>query len=142
VTITSTNVANANASTARANQYLPLIVKNRTLPHWFGTDPSAVACSGAFNGTCAYGPELTNTFGTTHVNTQRAPGYRIIDMSLFKEFRTYKEQVILFRADAFNAFNIASYAAPNASIVSSSFGLIASTLSPARQFQFSVKYRF
>ena len=142
VTITSTNVANANASTARANQYLPLIVKNRTLAHWFGTDPSAAACSGAFNGTCAYGPELANTFGTAHVNTERAPGYRIIDMSVFKEFRTYKEEVILFRADAFNAFNIASYAAPNASIVSSSFGLIASTLSPARQFQFSAKYRF
>ena len=142
VTITSTNVANAGASTARANQYLPLIVKNRSLPHWFGTDPSAVACSGAFNGTCAYGPELTNTFGTAHVNTARAPGYRIIDMSLFKEFRTYKEEAISFRADAFNTFNLASYAAPNASVVSSSFGLIASTLSPARQFQFSAKYRF
>jgi hypothetical protein len=142
VTITATNVANANASTARANQYLPLIVKNRSLAHWFGTDPSAVPCSGAFNGTCAYGTELTNTYGTAHVNTQRAPGYRIIDMSLFKEFRTYKEQVILFRADAFNTFNMASYAAPGASVSSSSFGLIASTLSPARQFQISAKYRF
>lgn len=142
VNITSTNVANAGASTARANQYLPLIVKNRSLAHWFGTDPSASPCGGAFNGTCAYGPELANSFGTAHVNTERAPGYRIIDMSVFKEFSIYREQVILFRADAFNAFNIASYAAPNASIVSSSFGLIASTLSPARQFQFSAKYRF
>jgi Carboxypeptidase regulatory-like domain/TonB dependent receptor len=142
ITISSTNVANSNASAARANQYMPLIVKNRSLTNWFGTDPSAKPCSGAFNGTCAYGPELTNTFGTAHVNSERAPGYRIIDMSVFKEFRTYREQVILFRADAFNAFNMASYSAPSNSANSSTFGLITSTLSPARQFQFSAKYRF
>jgi hypothetical protein len=148
ITITSTNFANANASTARANQYGPLFIKNRSLLHWFGTDPSAVPCPGQSNvvggvvSTCAYGIEPTNSFGTAHVGTQRAPGYRIIDMSLFKEFRTYREQVILFRVDAFNTFNMASYAAPSASVSSSSFGLIASTLSPARQFQFSIKYRY
>lgn len=142
VTISSTNVANANSSAARANQYRPLIVRDRSLTNWFGSDPSAKPCTGADNGTCAYGPELANTFGTAHVNTERAPGYRIIDMSLFKEFRTYKEQVLLFRADAFNAFNLASYAAPSNSVNSSTFGQITSTLSPARQFQFSAKYRF
>ena len=142
ITITATNVSNANAKTARANQYLPLIVRNRSLLNWFGTDPSATPCGTTFNGTCAYGAEQANTFGTAHVGTERAPGYRIIDMSVFKEFRTYKEQVILFRADAFNAFNMASYAAPTASVSSAGFGLIASTLSPARQFQLSAKYRF
>jgi hypothetical protein len=147
VTITSTNVSNTNNSTARANQYGPLTVRNRSLLHWFGTDPSAVPCTGAqvVNGVrqpCAYGPDLTNTFGTARVNTERAPGYRIIDMSLFKEFRTYKEQVILFRVDAFNAFNIVSYAEPAASVSSTTFGQITASLSPARQFQFSAKYRF
>ncbi|HEY1743204.1 MAG TPA: TonB-dependent receptor [Granulicella sp.] len=142
VTFVSTNVANSNAGTARANKYLPLTIKNRSLQHWFGTDPSATPCNGAFNGVCAYGSELTNSFGTARVNSERAPGYRIIDMSVFKEFRTYKEQVILFRADAFNAFNLASYAAPGNSVSSSTFGQITSTLSPARQFQFSAKYRF
>lgn len=142
ITITSSNFANANASTARANQYLPLRVKSRTLSNWFGTDPSAKPCNGAFNGTCAYGTELTNTFGTARVNTERAPGYRIIDMSVFKEFTTWREQSIVFRADSFNAFNMASYSAPTQSVSSASFGLIASTLSPARQYQFSIKYRF
>jgi hypothetical protein len=142
ITISSSNVANRNASAARANQYLPLRIVNRSLTNWFGTDPSAKPCTGVFNGTCAYGPELTNTFGTAHINTERAPGYRIIDMSVFKEFTTFREQVIVFRADAFNAFNIASYSAPNNSITSSTFGLISGTLSPARQFQFSAKYRF
>ena len=142
ITVISTNVANANAGTARANQYLPLKVIGRSLTNWFGTDPSAKPCTGAFNGICAYGPELTNTFGTSRVNTERSPGYRIIDMSIFKEFRTYREQTLIFRADAFNAFNLASYAAPGNSVSTSTFGLITSTLSPARQFQFALKYRF
>lgn len=143
ITIGSANVANANAGTARANQYLPMRIVHRTLTNWFGTDPSAKPCTGnTFNGVCAYGPEITNSFGTARVGTERAPGYRIIDMSMFKEFRTYREQVILFRADAFNAFNMASYAAPNSTVTSTSFGMITKTLSPARQFQFSAKYRF
>jgi hypothetical protein len=149
ITITATNAANANAGTARADQYSKLIVKNRSTNHWFGTDPSATPCTGQSNivggvlQPCAYGIEPTNSFGTAHVGTERAPGYRIIDMSIFKEFRTYKEEVILFRADAFNTFNLASYAAPGSSASSTaSFGLITSTLSPARQFQFSAKYRF
>ncbi|MFC6644162.1 TonB-dependent receptor domain-containing protein [Granulicella cerasi] len=143
VTITATNVANANNGSARANQYRPLIVVNRSLNHWFGTDASAQPCSGSDNGTCAYDVEHTNTYGTAHVGTERAPGYRIIDMSFFKDFRTYKEQSLTFRLDAFNAFNLASYAAPGASVsTASTFGLITSTLSPARQFQFAAKYRF
>lgn len=142
ITLTSTNVANANNGTTRANQYRPLTVVHRSLQHWFGTDPSATPCSGTDNGTCAYGPELLDTFGTAHVGTERAPGYRIIDMSLFKDFSTYKEQVLSLRVDAFNAFNIASYSAPSNSVNSTTFGQITSTLSPARQFQFAAKYRF
>ena len=102
----------------------------------------ALPCTGASNGTCAYGPGTSLQFGTAHVNTERAPGYRIIDMSVFKEFRTFREQAFVFRADAFNAFNMASYAAPGNSVSTSTFGLITSTLSPARQFQFAAKYRF
>ncbi len=143
ITLTSTNVSNTNNGTARPNQYQKLVVTGRTLQHWFGTGPTATPCTGASNGTCAYGPELINTFGTARVGTERAPGYRIVDMSAFKEFRTYKEQTILFRADAFNAGNIASYSAPGAAVTTpSTFGQITSTLSPARQFQFSLKYKF
>jgi hypothetical protein len=137
-----------NGGGARANQYSPLIVKNRSLAHWFGTDPSAMPCAGSniVNGVmqaCAYGGELPNSFGTAHVGTERAPGYRIVDTSAFKQFRTYKEQFIQFRADAFNVGNIASYAAPGSTVTTSAtFGQITSTLSPARQIQMSLKYEF
>ena len=117
--------------------------------HWFGTDPSATPCAAAGNGVCAYGAELgplfglANAFGTAHVGTERAPGYRVVDTSAFKQFRTYKEQFIQFRVDAFNVGNIASYGAPGSTASTpSTFGQITSTLSPARQLQLSLKYEF
>jgi hypothetical protein len=132
-----------NGGGARANQYRPLIVKNRTLAHWFGTDPTAVPCTAASNGTCAYGAELPSTFGTAHVGTERAPGYRVVDTSLFKQFHTYKGQYIQYRIDAFNVGNIASYSAPAATAsTTATFGQITSTLSPPRQLQMSLKYEF
>ena len=43
-------------------------------------------------------------------STERAPGYRQVDLSLFKDFHLWNEQNVLgFRADFFNIFNIASY---------------------------------
>ena len=144
ITIGSTNNSNSNnTGGARANQYRQLRVVNRSLAHWFGTDPSATVCGATDNGICAYGAESTNAFGTAHVGTERAPGYRVVDTSAFKQFRTYKEQYIQFRADAFNVGNIASYSAPaSTATTTATFGQITSTLSPARQIQLSLKYAF
>jgi hypothetical protein len=152
--MTGSNNGGFHARTARANQYRPLMVKNRSVQHWFGTDPSANPCTGADNGTCAYGSDSLGQFGTAHVNNgPRAPGYRIIDLSLFKSFQTIESQTLTFRCDAFNVGNIASYAAP--AYVSAANGVsaanfpqnsvegeITSTLSPARQLQVSLIYRF
>lgn len=152
--MTGANNGGFHARTARANQYRPLIVKNRSVQHWFGTDPSANPCTGADNGTCAYGSEQFGQIGNARVNNgPLAPGYRIIDLSLFKAFPTYESQTLTFRCDAFNVGNIASYAAP--AFVSAANGVsavnfpnnsvegeITSTLSPARQLQLSLIYRF
>lgn len=141
-TIQSPNNANVNTLAARANQYRPLKLKHQTVTNWFGTDPSAKPCSGAFNGTCAYGPELPNSFGTAHVGSERDPGYRQIDLSIFKSFNVVRSQTVLFRADFFNAFNLASYNYPDSGVTDSNFGQITSTRSPNRQIQFAVDYRF
>jgi hypothetical protein len=142
---------------ARANQYRQLIVRNQSVRHWFGTDPSSNPCSGPDNGICAYGSEQFGQFGSAKPdNGPRSPGYRLMDMSLFKSFPTFETQTLTFRVDAFNAFNIASYAAPayvtaGNGIAPSTFaanpdasieGEITSTLSPARQYQLSAIYRF
>jgi len=152
--MTGANNGGFHARTARANQYRALHVVNRSVQHWFGTDLSANPCAGADNGTCAYGSDSLGQFGSAHVNNgPRAPGYRIIDLSLFKAFPIVESQTLTFRCDAFNVGNIASYAAP--AYVSAANGVsaanwpnnsvegeITSTLSPARQLQLSLIYRF
>jgi hypothetical protein len=129
----------------RANQYRKLVTRNRSLSNWFGTDPSATPCvqAGVDNGACAYGNEGSFAFGSAHNSSERAPGYRQVDMSLFKDFRVWGEKHVLgFRADFFNLFNIASYGYPDNNINDSSFGLISSVRSPARQIQLSLHYSF
>jgi hypothetical protein len=129
----------------RANQYRQLVTRNRTLSNWFGTDPSATPClqAGVDNGACAYGNEGSFAFGSAHNSSERAPGYRQVDMSLFKDFHVWGENHVLgFRADFFNLFNIASYGNPDNNINDSSFGLISSVRSPPRQIQLSLHYSF
>jgi hypothetical protein len=129
----------------RPNQYRNLVIRNRSLSNWFGTDPSATPClqAGVDNGTCAYGNEGSFEFGSAHNSSERAPGYRQVDMSLFKDFHVWGENHVLgFRADFFNLFNIASYGYPDNNINDSSFGLINSVRSPPRQIQLSLHYSF
>jgi len=129
----------------RPNQYRKLVIRDRSLSNWFGTDPSATPClqAGVDNGTCAYGNEGSFEFGSAHNSSERAPGYRQVDMSLFKDFHVWGENHLLgFRADFFNLFNIASYGNPDNNINDSSFGLINSVRSPPRQIQLSLHYSF
>src|SRR4029077_2020581 len=147
VTIFAPNNSNTNNNgwgLSRANQYRPMIISHRTIQNWWGTDPSAQPCTtGPDNGICAYGVAASNTFGTAHNSTERGPGYRQVDMSLFKDFHLWNEQHVLgFRADFFNIFNIVSYGNPDSGINDSSFGLISSVRSPARQIQLSLHYMF
>jgi hypothetical protein len=155
ITINAPGQSNTNSfGQSRANQYRKLVVRNRSLNHWWGTDPSAQPCvptpppnptPGADNGTCAYGIAYDGglpTFGTAGINTERAPGYSQVDTSLFKEFHVWGEHVFGFRADFFNIFNIASYGNPDNGITNSSFGQISSVRSPPRQVQLSLHYTF
>jgi hypothetical protein len=121
-----------------------MTILNRSQKDWWGTDPSAQPCltPGVDNGYCAYGSAAPFTFGTADNSTERAPGYRQVDMSLFKDFHITEEHVIGFRADFFNIFNIASYSNPDNSITDSTFGLISSVRSPARQIQLNLHYSF
>jgi Carboxypeptidase regulatory-like domain/TonB dependent receptor len=154
ITINAPGVSNTNSyGQARANQYRPLVVRDRSLLNWFGTDPSAQPCrpilgvnpNGADNGICAYGIAYNGggpAFGTAAINTERAPGYRQVDTSLFKEFHVWGEHVVGFRADFFNIFNIASYGNPDNNVSDTSFGLISGVRSPPRQIQLSAHYAF
>ena len=129
---------------SRANQYHKLVIRNRSINDWWGTDPSAdntINCPS--NGACAYGTAAPFTFGTAHNSSERGPGYRQVDTSLFKDFHFWRENnVLTFRADFFNIFNIASYGNPDSGITDSNFGQISSVRSPPRQIQLSLHYAF
>jgi Carboxypeptidase regulatory-like domain/TonB dependent receptor len=129
---------------SRANQYHKMIIRHRSINDWWGTDQSAdntINCPA--NGACAYGAAATFTFGSAHNSTERGPGYRQVDTSLFKDFRLWSESnVLTFRADFFNIFNIASYGNPDSGITDSNFGQISSVRSPPRQIQLSLHYAF
>ncbi len=146
LTTSLSNNSNSYGST-RPNQYRKLKIVNRSIYHWFGTDPSATPCTtpGVDNGVCAFGVPATNTFGNSRNGAVRGPGYLNVDVSAMKDFHTFREQTVGFRFDAFNAFNIVSYGNPDTGINDTGFGYIAqqnSIRSVERHLQFSLHYRF
>jgi len=140
----NSNTNNGGWGFSRANQYRPMIIRNRSLSNWWGIDQSADnshTCPA--NGACAYGDAAQNTFGTAHNSTERAPGYRSVDASFFKDFHLWGEQHVLgFRADFFNLFNIASYGNPDNGIDDGNFGAISSVRSQERHIQLGLHYAF
>ena len=145
-TITGPGNNSNSYGNSRVNQYRALKVRNRSNENWWGTDPSATPCTtpGVDNGVCAFGVPASNTFGTSHNGAVRGPGYRNVDLSMFKDFHTYNEQTIGFRFDAFNALNMVSYGNPDTGITDSNFGNVSfqGVRSVERHLQFSLKYTF
>ena len=80
------------------------------------------------------------------MDSERAPGYRQIDGSTFKDFHIREGHALGFRADFFNLFNIASYQNPDNNVTDTNFGNISNqgtpVRSPQRQIQFSAHYSF
>lgn len=142
--------------------FRPLHVVHRTIQHWFGTDPSASPCLGfdangnpnqqstllngqTVNGECAYANESYNYFGNAQNGSERAPGYRKVDVGAFKIFTVAEGQTLELRGDAFNVGNIASYAAPDSWLPDYEvnwLGKIVGTNSTQRILQVSMHYKF
>ena len=77
-----------------------------------------------------------------------APGYERVNMSLFKNFTTFRQQYLQFRADSFNLFNTPSWGKPSTATDAPTGGLITApntfqnNTPDARFFQLSAKYVF
>jgi hypothetical protein len=138
VTITSpanySNVVNAYGGAARPDKVANYSHSGRTIKNYFNT-------CGALT-TCAFIAQPTTSFGDVGTGTERAPGFENVDMALEKTFTTFKEEKVDFRADFFNAFNIASYGNPDNGMTDPNFGQITSTRSTERHIQFELKYAF
>jgi hypothetical protein len=121
----------AYTGAARPNQIAPIRITNRSLTHWFGTTAQA-----------SYAPQPETGFGDVKTGSLRAPGFFNVDTAFQKNFKTWHDQSLDFRADLFNAFNIASYGNPDNGIADTNFGQISSTRSRERHIQFELKYQF
>ena len=100
----------------------------------------------------AFSVPAPGTFGNLGRNAFRAPGLTQVDLGLSKYVSITERIRIRLRADVFNVFNRAQYAAPNADISApQNFGVITSTISSnsnpigegtPREFQLSAKIMF
>jgi len=81
-------------------------------------------------------------------NTLYGPGYYGVNMSLFKNFTTFREQYLQFRADAFNVLNHPTLGNPSTTDDNSSGGQITgpkffqNNTPDARFFQLALRYSF
>jgi hypothetical protein len=148
ITVNGSNVSNSGNRTARANHYRELKIVNQSIDHWFGTDPSAIPCTGDVdNGVCAYGRQKTNTFGNSSISTEEAPGFKNFDLTASKRFNISERRYLEFRAEFFNVFNMVSFSTPDPSVNSATFGAIGTTASTGqvnapRNIQLGLKFFF
>ncbi|MPY91312.1 MAG: TonB-dependent receptor plug domain-containing protein [Luteitalea sp.] len=99
----------------------------RSLDRWFDTD-------------CFVRNEPF-TFGDSSRNPLLGPGYRNLDLAIFKTFRPTAGTSLQFRAEMFNATNTPAFGDPGGSLGTSSFGVITSA-GDARIVQFGLKLDF
>ena len=129
---------------ARPNQLRRLNTAGKSINAYWGTAIQSDACPpDTDDGSCTYQQQSNSGFGALRPGSLHGPSFQNIDMSLAKTFRVWREQHLDFRADFFNAFNIADYAAPDGGMADgASFGQITGTINNNRSTQLSLKYQF
>ncbi|MFZ0301711.1 MAG: TonB-dependent receptor [Terracidiphilus sp.] len=126
----------------------PAKVKNRT--NWYNPCAFVDPAPGA---NIPVGTLLTNIqsaleYSGSKSNQIHGPGYERINMSGFKNFKTWREQYLQFRADAFNLFNTPTLGQPSDNSLDPTAGQITGTQQlqnytpDARFFQLAAKYVF
>jgi hypothetical protein len=100
----------------------------RTAQEWFNT--------------AAFERAPTGQSGNAPRNAIRGPGMINGDLSFIKRIAFGENKVLELRVEGFNILDRANLGIPVTDLSSSSFGRIQSTATPAREFQFGVKFRF
>lgn len=123
----------------------------RNAAHWYNpcafVNPKPGTAANIPNGTVITGLAALPYLGGRR-NNLYGPGYDRIDMSLFKDFHIFREQVLQLRIDGFNILNSASFGQPSDASNGNNGGKITGprffqNFTPdSRFFQFSGKYIF
>lgn len=105
------------------------VLSDPTIYKWFDTTAFAIPAS--------------NTFGNSGRNVLRGPGRATFDLSMGKNFDLFREGMQLqLRFDANNVLNHTVFSNPNASIGSTSAGIISGTAVGARFLQLGARLQF
>jgi hypothetical protein len=89
----------------------------------------------------AFVSNAPGAFGNAGYNSLLAPGFFNMDSSLTRSFRIRESHRVELRFEFFNVLNHTNFDAPQASLNSSTFGVIQSA-GPPRILQFAAKYAF
>ncbi len=127
--------------------------KTRTLTNWYNPCAFGNPLPGTNIPLSGPGSLVTSTSeAMTYLGGRRlqayGPGYERINMSLFKNFSSFREQYLQFRTDIFNVLNTPAYGQPSVATNNSNGGQITTarffqSFTPdARFFQLSLKYVF
>jgi hypothetical protein len=137
------SLVNAFGGAARPNQLRPLKMVDRSINAYWGTEVQGTSCApDQDDGKCIFQEQSNSSFGRVHPGSLSGPSFQNIDMAVLKSFPVLHENRLEFRADFFNAFNIADYAAPDSGMTDGNFGQITGTVSNNRSTQLSLKYVF
>jgi hypothetical protein len=117
-------------------------VAGRTIPSIIRDGPVTSRLNAYFDTSAFVAPTAFGDFGTTGRNILRAPEQSNVDFSLIKFFSIAEKRDLEFRAEFFNIFNIANFAAPVNVVNSANFGEVVATATGPRVIQFALKYRF
>lgn len=105
-----------------------ILASGRSINNWFNV--SAFSTPAAF------------TFGNSGRNILRGPGLTNTDLGLSRVIPIRERLNIEFRAEAFNLFNTPQFGLPNATLGTSTVGVITTTVNPQRELQFALRVAF
>jgi hypothetical protein len=125
-------ISGDTANTGVGNQR-PVVVGDPSLSN---PSPSAWFNVNAFATPARY------TYGNSGRNILLSDGLQQLDVTLRKNFQIKEWSNLEFRAEAFNLLNHPTFSAPNATIGSSSAGIVTTTLNSNRILQFALKLTF
>ena len=103
---------------------------------WFNTAAFTQNCVGNTST-----PTCLPTDGNAARNLLDGPGFRDVDLAIFRNFKIKERFDLQARVEASNVFNTVSLNSPNATLTSSAFGKITSA-QPMRQLQLGLRLTF
>jgi hypothetical protein len=111
--------------------------------------PATVRTISNWYNPCAFQLQAAGTLGNERRDTNNAPRFTDVDISLLKDTRITDQINAQFRVETFNIFNHPNFGMPNlvgfadsSGVPNSAAGQIDSTVNSSRQIQFALKLRF